>query len=142
MARTIFLLLVVYTCMISFAGAEPNTVTKYLLNEPVSLLDIGMHNLNTHLQNTKPEQADLVVADYNLNENLLKIKIIYSVFDKEQESIETAKAWCVSKIKLIKAGLGYMEDGRQIEKGWSIDSFFTHHNYTSNSEPKNLKELL
>lgn len=82
-------------------------------------------------------------ADYNLNENLLKIKIMYSVFDdKEQESIETAEAWCVSKIKLIKAGLGYMEDGRQIEKGWSIDSFFTHHNYTSASEPKNLKESL
>jgi hypothetical protein len=84
--------------MISLAFAEPNTIIKYLLNEPASL--------------------------------------------KEQESIEAAKAWCTSKIKLIKVGLGYMEDGRQIEKGWSIDSFFTHHNYTSTSEPKNLKESL
>lgn len=127
----------------SVAIAETNNVTKYLLNEPVTLLDFGMHELNTHLENNKPKQVELVVADYDVNENLIKINAIYSVFDNKLESIESAKSWCISTIESIKLSLGYRpKDGRQLGKGWSIASFFTHHNYNSTSEPKNLKESL
>ena len=67
------------------AQAEPNTVTKYLMNEPATMLDLGMDRLNYSLDFQKHEfihDLDIkeaeelafdLVAIYDLENNKIKI---------------------------------------------------------------------
>jgi len=67
--------------------AEPNAVTKYLLNEPVTMLDLGMFQLDQSLDNEKhhfmrqlgveeAHEGDFDLgANYDLDNNKIKISI-------------------------------------------------------------------
>ena len=42
------------------ASADPGAVTRYLMNEPVSLFDLGMLRADRDLINTQPTMSKLI----------------------------------------------------------------------------------
>ena len=91
------------------AQAEPNAVTKYLINEPATMLDLGLDDLDQLLQRQKhifmyeldvkeaEEAAFGVGATYDLDDNKISISM-----HCDNCGLSPDEKLCASGIKLLR----------------------------------------
>ena len=162
---TVLISLLMFICN-GICLAEPSAPVRYLMDEPVSMLEWGMFRLSEALTNDKEptyhcikqilKEHDLCIVapyvrvSYDWDSNRLRIKTL--VFEKSQPqeiSKEKKKEICKLVIKEHKNYLGVnFETGKPISplgEAWPdsiLESFFTHEGFKSTREPENLyKEL-
>lgn len=132
--------------------AEPTPTIQYLMNEPVSLLDLGILRLTLLLDEMKPlfevndkykkifKYSILTGVDYDWGSNRIELEI-HPI--GECKSKQEAKDWCISVIKKIRFSLAIDSDsGKPLAKDGLLDSFFTHNGFAAKSEPANIKSEL
>ncbi|MEE9117701.1 MAG: hypothetical protein V3U02_03765 [Calditrichia bacterium] len=125
-----FLFMAIGICM-----AEPTPTVSYLMNEPASMLDLGLMrlerlmnemNLDLSVDNNIPSDMS---ASYDLDSNKIVIIITYNTYIKHDKNppkdIKKSVTSMVNNFKLIFASIG---------------PFFKHTGYTIKNEPENLLE--
>jgi len=121
----------------TFAIAEPSKAFKYLMNEPVSMLDFGIYRLEHELRTNKPKleiannkyiSSSNFIVHYNWNSNKIKVggNIELSIKDKI-----IAKDICKNYIKELKQTIKFIFLINH-------DDYFVHSGYTNNKKPENL----
>ena len=110
----------------ALASADPGTATQYLMNEPASLMDIGLLKLNMKLEKLKPHlwgpflgdgDADRtkVSASYDFAADEIRVQI---TFFSDAESIEDACKATIGALRVLLYDLvefrhsGYVRDGQ------------------------------
>jgi hypothetical protein len=137
----IFLLLYAQT-----AQAEPSPTTHFLMNEPASLLDLGIYKLEKDI---KGLQKDLVVnhttpfdisVDYNWDENRIAIQMTYGYEGNPPKKI--IRIGIKKVFQRLKGFLGVDPQGKVYHKrGFSkVSDYFSHEGYVIKNRPKDLEK--
>lgn len=144
---------------------EPDSVTGYLINEPISLMDWGLHNLANRIQEqvlndgknknlaNSLDQFFFVEVYFDIKKNKIIIKVPSLAKMKPKGSkeyvaltIEEAKQWSKRIIFAIKNNLGV--DPKTGQPQWGDDStfiysdYFSHQGWAKKGEPLNIKKSL
>ncbi|MCH8529599.1 MAG: hypothetical protein LAT80_14790 [Balneolaceae bacterium] len=132
-------------CLTPIVFSEPNSTTRYLINEPVSMMDWGIFKLNGFFQNGtdyKYYGADRggVNVSYRWNEN--EILIAHTMFLKNQATTDEANALCSSLLKDSQMRLGVNPSTGELRHGMGPERFFVHSGYASSLEPDDLNEQI
>lgn len=112
--------------------AEPSSSVRYLIAEPVSLLDFGMKALGDDLEGGDRKAS--VMVEYLWSENRIRITLTDVL---TRPALKDAKDRCAVLISGVRARLGII-DGKSAFGVSGMEAFFTHYGYESKSEPKNL----
>jgi hypothetical protein len=127
------------------SSAEPGPTIQYLMNEPVTLMDLGMYRLRRKFddfQNSKwlkekfPKylQIDIMYRD---KEDRLEFAVFYL---EAPDSKEEATADCKELIITIKSRLSIDKDGtphfKPVEETSNLYSYFSHYSDTKR-DPRN-----
>ena len=129
-------LILLFPCL---ASSDPGAATRYLINEPASLLDVGMIRLRSKL----PDFAEFAGQLYKNATDIDPIAITVNAhYDFEDDKIGI-------NYFVITSGLASAEKGcRQIIYGshsfleGDIEKSFRHFGYQSADHPKDLAEKL
>ena len=120
--------LIVLLLLPVFASADPGPATRYLMNEPARLFDMGMHRLNRDLglyvDNPDGWKNYGIVVKYVVDSDEIVIEFI------GRDSVYPAERACdrqLIKMRLISA---------------TLLSYFRHFNDSTSTEPHDLKEQL
>ena len=124
------------------ATADPGKATRYLINEPASLLDIMMIRLNITLDNLEEilqEEFDTrtgttglgasAVASYDYENDLIVVGVHHLDLGENITDLELMEIGCRSSLWLVKEFVGT-----------SIENSFSHEGYKSADEPEDLLE--
>jgi hypothetical protein len=117
-------------------NAEPSKKTRYLINEPVSMLDFGIYRLNKRISSYKNSleingKLTSAIWSYNYNDDRLNLHISYHL---EKENKEKIKQKIKQTVKYIKNVI-YPSHIKSY-----ISHYFMHEGYTSKNKPDNLYE--
>ena len=125
--------------------SEPTPTIKYLMNEPVSMLDWGIYNMAQRLRPLQ-EHKDVgdVSVDYVWKKNRILITAHYK-YDARSKSEKESKRRCEELVNSIKrhfrvdpkTGKGVLLDRRS-----SLGFLFGHAGYRGSNQPKNLYQEL
>lgn len=133
------ILMIAYMFYPVSANTEPNTTTRYLMNEPLSMLDFGLYILEKSIERnlTKAEYEKIFVfTNYDWNRNRIVIQVLINdSYNTENEGKEV----CRSILNEIREqfAINHKTGKPRIEKiGSTISSYFSHEGYTNNNEPK------
>jgi hypothetical protein len=127
----------------SIANAEPDVVTKYLMDEPVSMMDFGIFRLDQRVREVMASDHNAIgAARYEWDKN----KIILTGFssDKGIKTIQDAQNKCKEMVNSLRFVLGVNADTGKSIFGTSsmIDQYFSHKGYKTAAEPKGFSENL
>jgi len=147
------------------ACAEPNSVTGYLINEPMSMMDWGIYNLKKRIQDQvfkNAKKSNLtnslndfifveVYFDIDKNQIIIKVPSLCTMTPKGSKdtvalSIEEAKQWSKRVISAIKDNLGV--DPKTGRPKWGDDStfifssYFSHQGWVKKGHPLNINKEL
>ena len=114
---------------------EPDSTIKYLINEPVTMLDWGLHRLNNILEKRELSAFDAAMAmNYDWETNRFKV-IVAAAFKATTEP--TAKSLCKNAIGEIKQSFFVdHETGKPMVAGFSnMGSFFSHSGFKTGETP-------
>lgn len=125
----------------SNANAEPSSAIKYLMKEPVSLLEWGMFNLENHIKTFKPISEKVGICyfqnvEYDATENIV---IIHGWLNAKQADKDEIIKLCEKAISTYKTILCPMKIATP--SGLYCDyslRYFSHNGWKSSSEPGNL----
>ncbi|HOW27085.1 MAG TPA: hypothetical protein PK876_01095 [Elusimicrobiota bacterium] len=139
MKRSLFAALVAIGLFLGSAAAEPSDSIRYLIQEPVSLLDVGLFNLEERIFDSLGGHWSVSV-DYSLRDNAILILLWRNFDNVESPEDPRAKEWVQGALKTVREVCGYREDGTIInpQTGGVIGNFFTHRGYSSPRTPKTL----
>ncbi len=131
-------------------NTEPTPAVRYLINEPVTLFDLGMLRLDEDFSNlAKRDSASelnlnaTVIVKYWWHEN--RISIGMHMFSNKVESVQSRKNFCKEGIAWIKHFLGVdAQTGKPLYKplyrasSSNLVGYFSHIGFSTKSEPKNI----
>lgn len=125
------------------ARSEPDPIAKYLIDEPVSLLDFGIFRLNEAMRQTMASEYRAIgSAIYDWSDN----KILLRGFSTAGaiKNNEDAKMQCKKMIDSVRYLLGVSADtGESVfGKNSMIHQYFQHRGYKTTSEPEDLADHL
>ena len=132
------------------ANAEPGEPTKYLINKPVSMMDLALlkieRNLNQHIGSKllfSNATLYLAHARYEWKRDRIVVSEWYEVQDRDAPN-DLRKANTQELKKLCSSALGMMGLHSGITTvPWSLKNLFGHSGYQFGSQPKNLfRELI
>jgi len=132
------LLFVVFS--VNVADAEPSSNMHYLMNEPVSMMDWGLLNIDRSLQaDGRLSKYGNTITYYDWDKN----RIIIDMAITGATSKEQAKEWCRDIVSQIRTFLGINErDGKPFFSRSYLYNYFSHEGFHKNTEPEGLdKEL-
>jgi len=132
--RCALIIVIILLIFASPCKAEPDSTIRYLMNEPVSLLDIGIDRFNLYLGyslGTGEGQPDSfrrspVSVSYRWEANKLRLNRI--LFFNKKIDVDTLKNECKEEIELIRCMVNY----------GLLESCFTHLGLATKNEPDNL----
>ena len=130
--------------------AEPNPTIKYLMNEPVTMLDWGMYKLALYLNqefrdrylNKVSKFAPRITVYYNTDVD--KIQISASMLYKKFHNKDEARTYCKGIIKYIR-GLLVFKQGKTKSPAppgaprTTLGSYFGQHGQQHKNKPKNIE---
>jgi len=128
--------------------AEPNESAHFLMNEPASLMDLGIYKLEKdilglqkHLVVNRTTPFDVSV-NYNWDENRITIQLTYGYEGNPSKKI--IKNGIKNVFQQIKGFLGVNEKGQVYHKrGFSKASdYFSHEGYLIKDRPKDLEKKI
>jgi len=121
------------------ALAELTPTVRYLMTEPVSLLDWGIHRLDKNLEGATVEGEKLFVfVGYDRDAN--RINLSAQPRERRTRSLADAKTMCKETIGYLRWRLGVVrETGKALGGDHSgLRDFFSHEGYRMKDEPGNL----
>jgi hypothetical protein len=136
------------TILLSFAGiahAEQTKTIKYLANEPLTLLDLGIYRLN-RLVNEEPYGSAKVAYDWENNKINIHITILEHIANVRGNVKNTNEAYVFTNhlINLLRTKLGVNYQTGEIKSGYTLleNCFRPVHGGKKRNEPESLKEDL
>jgi hypothetical protein len=128
--------------VLNTSQAEPTANMQYLMNEPVSMMDWGLLNIDKSIEsNGGLKKYGNTITSYDWDKN----RILIIVSSIGASSKEQAKEWCRDIVSFIRGFLGVDEkNGKPVFKNNQsfLYRYFTHEGFKRNAEPKELgKEL-
>jgi hypothetical protein len=146
--KRITLMIVVITMVLAFIKpciAEPDSTIRYLITEPVTLLDFGLYRLteeiDTHFAKIEYTSGAYMFYDWDAN----RINIIISGPAGKFKTKKEAKDWCEWAVCEVRKELGLDCSSLRssIPAGTSMLSLrFNHLGHKSRNEPKDLGNKL
>jgi hypothetical protein len=139
--KTLFWMSLAFLVLHTPGLAGPPSSVKYLMNEPVSLFDFGIYEMERYFSGLESEEthvSSLVYYDYNSN------RIIIQIWQADSKRFKTkteAKDWSRSIICKIKNLLAI---DCNTAKSWLpagnslVHQFFRHEGHAKSIELKNL----
>jgi hypothetical protein len=128
-----------------FAVAEPNDALRFLMNEPVSMLDWGFRNIEDHLIRNQEAltatEKDLlkktvsVSADYDWSKDAIRISIGLRLSEKTQKT-PMMLADVREHVEFI---VRYLRGGLTMNP---YDAFFRHKGFRHRETPENMENKL
>ncbi len=126
--------------------AEPNPSARFLMNEPVSLLDFGIYKLEKDI---KGLQKDLTIhytdpfdisVDYKWDENRIVIQLTYGYEGNPPR--KTLQVGIKNVFRLVKSFLGVNPKGEVYHKRGNskVADYFSHKGYIVKNRPKVLEK--
>jgi hypothetical protein len=146
MARAIkhnFLIAIILITTSAICIAEPDTTMRYLIDEPMSMLDFGLYKLNNKLKIAFPKNQ--ITAMYLWDENRIILNFGILLKDEELKSENEAKTESEQFITKIRWLFGIDPKTGRISKlrpYSGLDTYFEHSGYTVKTEPKDLNKKL
>lgn len=140
------ILFVLLFVLVQGAAAEPNQSVKFLMNQPVSLLDFGIYRLEKDLKKIKKELAlyhalpfDIAV-NYDWENNKILIRLTYGY--ERNPPRKTIQKGVRHVIKQIRGFLGVDPKGKVFHKrGFSkAADYFSHQGYIIQNRPEALEK--
>ena len=134
----------------SHALAGPDGTAKYLMNEPASMMDLGIERLKSIVtfKNVFGAEYGKTRAGIGINYDWDENKVVIDLFpDQQFQDAAAFDAYARSHIGIVRALLWVNPDtGRVDAKGANgaslVATFFTHAGYTRKNTPKDLdKEI-
>lgn len=134
--------------LLSFAGishAEQTNTIKYLVNEPLTLLDLGLYRLN-RMVNEDPYGRANVTFDWENNKIFIHITILehYVNTRVNMRNEKQAYAFAIRMINSLRTKLGVNSQTGKINSGNTLleNCFRPVHGGKKKNEPESLKEDL
>jgi len=144
--KKLLVLFMLFTALAPDAGAEPNEAAKFLINEPVSLLDFGIYRLEKDLNGLKRNLAvhhalpfDITV-NYDWEKNKIIIQLTYGF--EGNPPPKTIRNGVRNVLKQIRGFLGVDSKGKVYHKrGFSkAADYFSHEGYLIKNRPAALEQ--
>lgn len=126
--------------------AEPTAPIKYLMNEPVSMLDWGIYRMGNALRTAGyldfleiNAMRPNIHARYEPSFNSIVIEVTSPIIE-DVESRKKAKEWCSSVIELSRVNLGInkVTGKASSAQGSHIRNFFQSQGYQKTDQPESL----
>jgi len=127
----------------NWAIAEPNATLRYLMKEPVTMLEWGFMQLRKDLDGLDVPEVGNIEVKVGLDWDKSQIKIFGHSF-KRADNSKQVKKWCANTIHILRARLGLdVETGEPLIRGKSVLAlYFSHDGYASRNQPKSLGQEL
>lgn len=134
------MLLTLLLFMATSAYGEPSGTFRYLMNEPLTLLEWGLYRLEKYTGTMKFEELDLIKVNssvgYDWDKNRLQLGFV--VYPKHMSlELTPAKELCGKMLLGIRSGFS-AEFGDNIRDVMGISRFFERESFQSKSRPKSL----
>lgn len=135
-----------FIAFLIFSGtckAEPDSTIQYLMDEPVSLFDLGIFKMRSELDSKFETKDRLVAVDYKWPENRIVITFLFpSVrFENEYE----AKERCIEFVEGIRREFDVNPKSGDPPGPYSafrISRYFEHSGYSKKNRPNDLSDQL
>jgi hypothetical protein len=134
-----------YLLLAQVAVAEPDTALRFLMNEPVSMLDWGFKNIEDHLTRNQEvltanekellKKAVSVSVDYDWSRDAIRISIGLCLSEKMQKTPMTladVKEHVIFIVRYLRGGLTMNP----------YDAFFRHKGFRHREAPEDLGNQL
>jgi hypothetical protein len=127
---------IIFLLLSGICNAEPDSTIKYLMNEPVSMLDFGLYRMDRYLEiyfkvkgNPPPELWHIV--HYRWDENRIIVACNISLPTKRTMTKKDAMAAARDLVGDIRHALNS-----------PYTKFFSHYDFSRSTEPKKIAEKL
>lgn len=141
MGKIGFILAILLLSQVATATAEPSDTVKYLMHEPVTMLDYGIHLIGKSIHS---ENGFAVGAHYDWDQNRIIIsRNKYLVGEINTQDRESLKVQCKDIIKKTREYLAIdSSTGKPVLnfKNSSVANYFTHEGYANKNQPESLGE--
>jgi hypothetical protein len=131
-----------FFCIVDTSMAEPTPNIKYLMNEPVSMLDWGIYRLDKYLANIHIDGARSIFywTDYDGEKNALYLNFTMEINGKSRDE---AKKMGESLVSRVRHSLGVNPDtGKPYGGNSRLYVYFSHNVSEDNKEPKGIESEL
>ena len=145
--KNIVLFLALLLSFVGICHAEKTNTIKYLVNEPLTLLDLGLYRLN-RLVNEDPYGRANVTFDWENNKITIHITILEHFVNKSIKNMQNEKeayAFAIRMINSLRTKLGVNSQTGEINSGNNTrleNCFRPIHGGKKKNEPESLKEDL
>jgi len=134
--RCALITVIILFIFVSPCNAEPDSTIRYLMNEPISMLDFGLYRLGLELEwQTKGHieegyrKSDVMVS-YDWGKNRIFLRRLWIL--REDIDVDTLKDECKREIRLFRLVVNFA----------LLENCFRHSGFTSKKEPENLLDNL
>lgn len=138
--------IIFFLCIVKAAYAEPSLSVRYLINEPVSLLDWGTYFLKKDLENSI-KQTDsapavrFVDVDYDYEKNMIILQIRYHIKTGELSHV-VIKDFCRSLLNTVRLEMYVDPKTGKLQfptlKQSKVSEYFFHNGYHDANQPETL----
>lgn len=137
-----YVLFLVFLASVSICSADPNPATRYLMNEPVSLLDFGLYKLENYFAAIGPNDSYVFsIVRYDWELNRINVYIYNTNGNNEISTKKEAKKWSKNIICRARELLGIDCSSLKSVLGSKksiIYNYFSHTGFQKSGEPSNL----
>ena len=125
----------------AIAPAEPSRAVRYLMNEPLTLFEWGILQLETGAKSFAWDGLDLFKqfpnVEYDWEKNQLKVQMaIYPRYRSLQKS--TPKEICGDVMRQMKAHFGVAPGWESVRTISGVGTYFTHKQFSKPDAPETL----
>ena len=138
--KPIRIALILLVACVGTAVAEPDDAVRFLMNDPVSLLDFGIYRLENDIRAERGrllivhEPPETVFVDYSWDENRIVIGLAYGVSGnppkkKIQREIKTVFQTLKAKFRVDPKGRVFPREALS-----GLPEYFSHRTYVSKKQ--------
>ena len=120
-----------------FALSEPSSHVRYLINEPATLLDLGLFQLKYDLADFAQGSTTSTSYDFQANRILIEVQE-----HAGRATASEAKARCAELLNGLRARLGVLNGKPILKDGSALVGYFSHAGYVTDKEPAQLARHL
>lgn len=125
--------------------AESTSITKYLMNEPVSMMDWGIYQIDRKLNSDDINgmlatrygllKKTAARAEYDWDKNLIRISYSVAIDPKRTQQEKHKKEICGGLLKRLRTSFGVDTKGKLMVPS-EISHYFRHRGFLLRREPK------
>jgi len=143
----LLILTIIFSFIAGICNAEPDSTIKYLMDEPLSMLEWGMYRMNKSLDEIYGDKYNIDhdltnIVRYDWDNNRIIINCIVGLYGRFEEK-KQAQAACKNIVRKYRSTFGVNADtGKPVGFGTLYNLYFSHQGFKSPSMPKNINKDL